>query len=217
MTNPERLADPSLGMKLFYSDVLAPRKACAVAKYLEVPVEFVYLDLRQGEQKRPSYVALNPNGTVPTLIDGDQVLWEADAIMCHLSRRTGSDLWPGDNRQIEVLRWLSWNAQHFTRCGGALYFEGVIKPRFGAGPADENAIQSALVGFRRFAGILNDHLCGRAWLVGDGLTVADFSVAITLPYAAQARMPLDEFPEIRRWHDRLNTLDAWRSPFPVQH
>ncbi len=66
-------------MKLYYSDVLAPRKACAVARYLEADVEFVYLDLRKGEQKAPSYLALNPNGTVPTLTEGDQVVWEADA------------------------------------------------------------------------------------------------------------------------------------------
>jgi len=200
-------------MKLYYSDLLAPRKACAVAKYLDADVEFVYLDVHKGEHRTPAYYALNPNGQVPTLTDGDRVIWEADAVICYLSDRTGSDLWPHDERQIDVVRWLSWNSQHFLRCGGELYFQYIIKPRFELGGPDEPAVAEALTEFRRRAAILNRHLSGRAWLVGNAPTVADFSVAITLPYAAQACIPLDEFPEIRRWHDQLNEFEAWRDPF----
>ncbi len=50
--------------------------------------------------------------------------------------------------------------------------------------------------------------------MGDALTVADFSVAVTLPYAEQAGIPLAEFPAVARWHERLNALEAWREPFP---
>jgi hypothetical protein len=55
-------------MKLYYSDVLSPHKACAVARYLKSPVEFAYLDLVKGEQQAPAYLVLNPNGKVPTLV-----------------------------------------------------------------------------------------------------------------------------------------------------
>ncbi len=76
--------------------------------------------------------------------------------MCHLAERAGSDLWPRDiDRQIEVVRWLSWNAQHFSLYGGALYFQHIIKPRFGLGPTDPAVVEEALVGFRRFAAVLN--------------------------------------------------------------
>ena len=204
-------------MKLYYCDVLMPRKACAAAKYLGANVEFVYLDLRKGEHKAPAYLALNPNGKVPTLVDGERVLWEADAIMCYLSERAGGDLWPHDGRQIEVIRWLSWSSQHFTRCGGALYFEYIVKPRFGLGGPDLALVEERRNTFRFFAAILNDHLSGREWLVGNSLTVADFSVAVTLPYAERAFMPVDEFPEVRRWHERLNKIAAWREPFPPLH
>jgi glutathione S-transferase len=51
-------------------------------------------------------------------------------------------------------------------------------------------------------------------LVADKLTVADFSVAVSLPYAEKAQIPLDEFPEMRRWHEQLSALDGWREPFP---
>lgn len=201
-------------MKLYYSDVLAPRKTCALIKHLEVPVDFVYLQLNKGEHKKPDYLALNPNGKVPTLVDGDRVLWEADAILCYLAKHAGSDLWPEGDLQAEVVSWFSWNSQHFLVSGGALYFEFVIKERFNIGPPDTAAVEKAIKSFRAQAAVLNKHLTNRKWLVGEKLSVADFSVAVTLPYAAKARMPLDEFPEVRRWHDQLNALEAWREPFP---
>lgn len=201
-------------MKLYWSDVLSPRKACAVAKYLQSPVEYTYLDLGRGEHKTPEYLALNPNGKVPTLVDGTRTLWEADAIMCHLAARSDSDLWPQDGRQIEVVRWLSWAAQEFNPAAGQLYFEYIIKPRFGIGEPDADAVANGQDAFRRFAATLDAHLQDRRWLVGDTLTVADFAVAVTLPYADTAHIPLAEFPAVHRWHERLNEIDAWREPFP---
>lgn len=201
-------------MKLFYAETLSPRKACAVAKHLNSPVVFTRVDLGKGEHKMPEFLAINPNGLVPVLVDGHTTLWEADAIMCHLARTAGSDLWPTDSRQTEVVRWLSWGTQHFTRHGGTLYFEHLIKPNFGLGPTDAEATKDATNAFRQSAQVLNDHLRGRNYLVGDALTVADFAVAVSLPYAAGAKIPVAEFPEIERWHARLDRLPAWREPFP---
>lgn len=202
-------------MKLYWSDVLSPRKVCAVAKYLQSPIEYVYLDLGRGEHKTPEYLALNPNGKVPTLVDGARTLWEADAIMCHLAARCDSDLWPQDGRQSETIRWLSWELAHLYPHAGALYFEYIIKPRFRLGDVDPRAVAQAQDEFRKCATILDNHLHDRRWLVGDSITVADFAVAIALPYAERAHIPLHEFPAVRRWHDRLNELDAWREPFPA--
>ena len=201
-------------MQLYYSDILSSRKACAVARYLKSPVGFRYLDLLKGDQQKPAYLAVNPNGKVPTLIDGQQVVWEADAVMCYLARRAGSDLWPDDLRQIDIIRWFSWNAQHLYRHAGTLYFENIVKRRFGIGEPDEAAVREAQQEFRRYAAVLTEHLADRRWLVGGAITVADFSVAITLPYAEQAGMPLREFPVVQRWLDRLNDIEAWREPFP---
>lgn len=201
-------------MKLYWSDVLAPRTVCALAKYLDSPVDYVYLDLGRGEQRRPDYLAINPNGKVPTLVDGARVLWEADAIMCHLAARCDSELWPQDARQTEVIRWFSWNHQHFTAHAGALYFEHIIRPRFGLGDADPAAVASAIAEWRRYASVLDHHLQGRRYLVGDAISLADFAVAVALPHAAHAHIPLAAFPAIQRWHERLNELDAWREPFP---
>jgi len=202
-------------VKLYYAETLNPQKACVVAKYLNSPVEFVHVDLGKGENRTPEFLALNPNGKVPVLDTGGGSLWESNAIMCYLARVAGSDLWPDDARQIEVMRWLSWDSWHFTRHAGTLYFEHIIKPAIGMGSADRAVVEEATGFFKRFAAVLNDHLSGRAYLVGDALTVADFAVAITLPYAKRARIPLAEFPEIERWHGRLSEVPAWLEPFPA--
>lgn len=203
-------------MKLYYFDTLQPRKVCAAAKYLKAPEEYVYVDLLKGEQRSPSYLALNPNGKVPTLTDGEKTLSEADAIMCALAARMSSDLWPHDARQIEIIRWFSWNSQHFNRAGGALYFEHMVKARFRLGEPNAAEVERALQDFRSYAGILNDHLRGKRWLLGDSLTLADFSVAGVLPFAEGSRMPVGEFPEVSRWNDQLNAIEAWRNPYPAR-
>jgi glutathione S-transferase len=203
-------------MRLYYSDILSAHRACAVARYLNAPVEYIYIDLVKGDQKKPDYLAVNPNGKVPTLVNGKRITWESDAVICQLSDDMGADLWPHDSRQIEITRWFSWNAQHFTRAGGALYFENIVKQRFRIGAPDPAAVDEALSDFRRYAIVLNDHLAGRAWIVGDSMTAADLSVAMTLPYACDAQLPLNEFSNVRRWYDQIDAIEAWREPFPAR-
>jgi glutathione S-transferase len=202
-------------MKLYYFDTINPQKACAVARHLNSPVEFIHVDMRKGEHKTPAFLAINPNGKVPAFSDGDFKLWEANAIMCYLAQKAGSDLWPRDERgQIELMRWLTWNSEHFTRHASELYFQYIIKAKFSIGEPDAAAIKEATGFFKRYAGVLNDHLRDRKYVLGDTLTVADFAIGITLPYAERAKIPVAEFPEIERWHARLNELPAWREPFP---
>lgn len=203
-------------MKLYYSDILSAHRACAVARYLNAPVEYIYLDLVKGDQKKPDYLRVNPNGKVPTLVKGKRITWESDAVICQLSEDMGADLWPHDARQIEITRWFSWNAQHFTRAGGALYFEYIVKKRFCIGTPDPTAVDEAQSEFRRCALVLNDHLAARSWIVGDSMTVADLSVAMTLPYARDAQLPLNEFRNVRRWYDQIDAIEAWREPFPAR-
>jgi glutathione S-transferase len=201
-------------MKLYYDEILNPRKACAVAKYLNSPVQFVRISLRTGENRKPEFLAINPNGKVPTLADGAVKLWEASAVMAYLARAAKSDLWPDDERQIEILRWLSFDAHHFGRHAGMLFFQHIVKRMFGLGGPDAAAVEEAQGFFRKYAAVLDEHLQGRRYLLGDQLTIADFSMAATLPYAKDSKIPLGEFAELGRWHDRLNELAAWREPFP---
>lgn len=202
-------------MRLHYADTLKSRLACAVARHLRLPVEFVPVDLGRGEHKRPEYLAINPNGKVPVLEDGGRTIWEASAIIVHLAVRAGSGLWPREpDSQVEVVRWMSWHSEHFLVAGGELYFQRIIRPRFGLGEPDETAVARATKDWRRHAAVLEAHLDGRDWLLG-APSLADFTVASALPYATEAKIPLPEFPRIASWYARLDALPGWRDPYPA--
>lgn len=205
-------------MKLYYFETTNPRKVCAVAKYLDLPVEYVRVDLAQGEQKQSEYLAINPNGKVPALIDGDISLFESTAIMMHLAQRAESQLWPNARQQqVEALQWLAWDIAHFSRHASTVYFEHFIKNNFGFGEPDAAAVDEAVGFFRTFAAVLNSHLTGRSFLVGGNLTIADFGVASVISVARELQLtelPVAEFGEVSRWIDTLMDFPAWRDPWP---
>lgn len=199
-------------MRLYYSRNLNPRVAVAVARHLEAPVEFIRASPRNPTNEE-AFRAVNPNTLVPVLVEEGRTLWETDAIACRLSMLTEPDFWPAGDQAPELQMWLSWSAHHFTQTAGVFYWEHVIKPMLGLGAPNTDALQEATGEFHRFAGILEEALSTRTWLVGNRLSYADFRVATSLPFAEAAKLPLQPYPRIRNWHDRLWQLPAWRDPF----
>ena len=192
-------------------------KVRATAAHLGVPLELVLVDLGKGEQRAPDYLALNPTGRTPTLVDGDFVLWESTAIMQYLAGKTPNALWPDDARtRADIVRWQSWHLQHWS--AGActpLLFERFVKSFFNMGPPDAAVVDKATQVFHREAAVLNRHLSTRSYLVGTGLTLADFTVVSPLVYAAQGGMPLDAYSHLRDWSARVLALPAWRDTAPA--
>jgi glutathione S-transferase len=202
-------------MKLYYFFTPNGKKACGVAKHLGLDIDYRLTDLSKGEQKNPAYLADNPNGKIPLLVDGDNKVWESNAIMCYLADKAGSDLWPRDERLLDVIRWLSWDLAHFSRHAGTLTFQNVIKPKYGIGEPDRAATQEATGFFRQFAGVLDAHLADQDYIVGNGLSVVDFAADTFLSDAEEAEIPLAEFANVSRWHERMMDLPAWRNPYPI--
>lgn len=199
-------------MRLYYSRNLNPRVAVAVARHLEAPVEFVRASPR-NPRNEAAFRAINPNTLVPVLVEEGRTLWETDAIACRLSMLVKPDFWPAGEQAPELQMWLSWSAHHFTRTAGVFYWEHVVKPMLNLGPPDTEALREATGEFHRFAGVLEDALSTRTWLVGNALSYADFRVATPLPFAEAAKLPLQPYTHINGWHDRLCHLPAWKDPF----
>jgi glutathione S-transferase len=191
----------------------------AVAAHLGIPLEDVLVDLGKGEQRAPDYLALNPTGRTPTLVDGGFVLWESTAIMQYLASQKPNALWPDDMRvRADIARWQSWHLQHWA--AGActpLLFERFVKPFFAMGAPDEAVVAKATENFRSEAAVLDGHLARRAYLVGNGPTLADFTAVSPLVYAAEGQLPIGDFPNLRDWSARILALPAWRdtAPMPV--
>ena len=185
----------------------------ALRNHLAIDCELVAVDLGRGDQRASSYLAINPNRKVPALEDDDLTLWEANAILFYLaSKQSEGALWPADRRsQADVVRWLAWESAHWdAESIGMVTFEKNSKRVLGLGEPDPAFIARGEENFARFATVLDSHLHGRRWIAGDGLTIADLSIGALVPTAARLELPLQRFPEIRRWYDALAKLPAWR-------
>jgi glutathione S-transferase len=198
-----------------YAMPASPRafKAIAVAHHLGIEFTLRPLDMLKGEQKTPEYTALNPNQMMPTLKDGDYVLWESNAIMQYLAgRKSQGGLLPPDERgRLDVTRWQFWDLAHWDPPVETLLLENFVKPKFmGITDYDEAGVAKATERFHRAAAVLDGQLKGRKYVIGDTLTLADFSLGAPLNYATQGRFPLEPYGEIRRWHAGLLALPAWQ-------
>ena len=100
------------------------------------------VDLSRGEQRTPDYLALNPTGRTPTLVDGDFVLWESNAIMQYLASGKPNALLPDDARtRADIARWQSWQLAHWGKeACQPLMFERVVKAVFNLGPCDAGSM-----------------------------------------------------------------------------
>jgi len=197
-----------------YHNPLSPnvRRVRLTAAVLGLELEEKRLDFAKGEHKSPEYLALNPNGAVPTLVDGDFVLTESRAIMQYLaSKKPESGLLPRDEAtRADVTRWQFWDAAHFSPQLASIAFEKLLKGMMGLGQPDAGKVQESLGNFRRFAAVLNKRLEGKQYVVGSSLTLADLTLASSLMYAKQSEVPLSEFPNVQAWFSRISDLDAWK-------
>ena len=192
------------------------RRVLAVAYHLGIKLDLEEVDLTKGEHLRPSFIRLNPNHKIPTLVDDDFVLWESAAIMLYLvSTKPGNTLWSDDPRvQADIHRWLFWNTANWGPACGIFIFENLVKKFTNQGAPDPKEIKKGEEQIHRFATVLDDHLKGRDWLVGKNVTLADYAVGSMLDLEEAAQIPLEKYRNIKRWYGSLEMLDAWKKSAP---
>jgi glutathione S-transferase len=190
------------------------RRVNATIQHLGLDVEIA--EPAMADLKKPEYLAINPNGKVPALVDGDFKLTESRAIMQYLaSKKPGNTLWPNDaRRQADIARWQFWEATHLSRGTGAYAFEKLFKKIFMKQDADPAALAVGEKEWHTWAPILNGHLETRKWILGDELTLADFSVGACFSYAEPSGLPWESYSHIRAWYSRLGELPAWKNTAP---
>lgn len=200
-------------MKLHQSP-LSPncKRVRAVAAELGIPLTLVNVDLAKGENRQSDYLAINPNGKVPTLVGDDgTVLWESPAILMHLAlKKPEAGLLPTDAKnRVELERWMFWNASHLEESVFTVARQRVIRPLFGETP-DEARSAEGIENFNRFAPIFNGHIEGKKWILNDQFTIADIALATTLELAVAAKIDLARYPHIRAWLSRVQARPAWQ-------
>ncbi len=192
-------------------------KVRAVAAHLGQGLDLEFVDLTKGQSHTPEFLKINPTGRTPVLVDGDFTLWESNAIMQYLASKKPSSLWPDDARtRADIARWMSWQLAHWSKEGcEPLLFQRLVKQILNMGPPDEAIVAKGLECFNREASVLDAHLAKQPYLVGNDITLADFSVAAPLFCAERADLPLAPYANMRNWFGRVSALPAWRQAAPV--
>lgn len=191
-------------------------KVRAVAAHLGIPLELEFVDLTKGASRTPGYLAINPTGRTPTLVDGDLKLWESTAIMQYLASQKPNSLWPDNARaRADIARWQSWQLAHWSKEGcEPLIFNRLVKQILNLGAPDEAAVAKGLECFHKEAQVLDAHLSRQPYLVGSELTLADLSVAAPLFYSKEAGLPVGSYARLQDWFGRVSALPCWRDTAP---
>ena len=136
--------------------------------------------------------------------------------MQYLADQKPNSLWPDDARtRADITRWQCWQLAHWgSDACVPLVFNRLVKKLLNLGPPDEAAVAKATDAFNRDAKLLDAHLAGRPYLVGEELTLADFSVAANLLFAKEAEMPVGPYLRLQEWFGRVSTLPCWRETAP---
>ena len=179
-------------------------KAKLMLSLLGLDYEWIKVDLSVGAHKQPEFLALNPFGQVPVLVDGNTVLPDAQAILVYLARQYDGEAWlPLEAEAMSrVMRWLSTTAGEIRQGPEAarLYY------LFNATSINlEQANQKAAFILTQ----LNDHLADRQWLELERATIADVAVFPYVTLAPDGKISLDNYPNVLAWIDRVKHLSGF--------
>jgi glutathione S-transferase len=161
------------------------------------PYRLIEKSTRADDLRSPDYLRLNPNARIPTLVDGDFVIWESMAINLYLAQKYEGPLHCGSPEMLGLAaQWSFWAMLEMEHLLLDLLFHRAALPDFSRDPSyaerDELLLQRPLR-------VLNAALAGRAFLGGGSFTVADLNVASILVWGKMARLELAAYPDAKRW------------------
>jgi glutathione S-transferase len=168
-----------------------------MAKELDLQYEHVPLDPRTGDTRKPDYLKINPNGHVPSIRDGDLVLWESLAINLYLAKKHGGPLAPANlAEEGKALMWSMWALTELEDNIVAL----VRNARM---PADRKSdparVERAKEELKAPLGVLDAALARSQYLLGNHFSVADLNVAGVVAGLVLAKFEITPWPKVAAW------------------
>jgi glutathione S-transferase len=162
-----------------------------------------------GLNRDPEYLAMNPNGLIPTISDAGFVLWESNAIVRYLTSRHGAGtLYPEDlQHRADADRWMDWHITEVYRHLGPVFLGLVRTP---PEERDEAAIEASRRQAAEAWKILDDRLVGRAYVTGSSFTMADIPLGTAVYRWYELDVERPETPNLEAWYGRLRERPAYR-------
>jgi len=175
--------------------------------------EPVKVDFFGGETRTPDYrTTINNMGEAPVMIDGDIRLTQSGVIQDYISEQSGKFGGSNPEERREILRWVLWDNHKLSSNAGMTRFLMNFLP--------EDKQPKEVIGFMQGRlsaayAVLNDHLNGRDWIVGDGITNADLSCCGYLYYPEPFGFVRKDWPHIDAWLTRLSETPGWKAPYDL--
>lgn len=164
-----------------------------------------------GGTNTPEFLAMNPNGTIPVLKDGDgEALWETGAILRYLANRYGSEtFWPADlSARTNIDKWAEWSKLNIALMFTAPIFWRVV--RTPENERDDDAIKNAVTAFAVKLRIAEERLSAHDYLTGPDFTLADIQFGHVLYRYYDIAIQRPELPAVRSYYQRLTERPAFK-------
>lgn len=185
------------------------RRVQMLCEELKIPYEYRKVDLSKGEQNRPEYLKLNPNGKVPALDDNGFVLWESQAILRYLAVKHGAATWYPTNlkKRAAVEQWLDWHQSRLAPEVGKL----AMHTLFLGAKASPQAIEDAKSGLAKILPVMENALARQPYVASDNPTLADLAIASTMAYLDMCRFDLSAYPRISDWFGKMKARPSFKA------
>jgi glutathione S-transferase len=163
------------------------------------PYQLLDKSTRVDDLHSAEYLRLNPNARIPTLVDGDLVLWESMAINLYLAQKYEGPMHCASPDVLGLAaQWSFWAMLEIEHLLLHLLEHRAVLPEFAR---DVSVVERNELLLKKPLTVLNDCLAGRGYLAGDGFSVADLNVASILAWGKIARLDLSAYPDLARWLD----------------
>ena len=150
-----------------------------------------------ADSKQPDYLAINPNGRIPALVDGELVLFESMAINLYLAKKYGGDLYPrGEQAEALTNQWTIWGMTELEPVLMQMVLHKVMLPE---DKRDATRVKTAEKEIQRPLAVLDAHLEKRDYLLGSDFGIADLNVAGAVSLANFASYDISGHPNVTRW------------------
>jgi glutathione S-transferase len=172
------------------------------------PYQLIEKSTRADELQSAAYVRLNPNARIPTLVDGDLVLWESMAINLYLANKYAGPMHCVDPKMLGLAtQWSFWAMLEMEALLLDLLQHRAVLPEFAR---DASFVERDELLLRKPLGVLNNALSGRDHLAGGNFTVADLNVASILVWGKMGRLDLSAHSNVAQWLDSCLARPAYR-------
>ena len=193
-------------IKFYYNAAPNPMKVALMLEECGLPYEPMPIDSRKGDQHKPEYLAINPNGKVPAIVDGDATVFDSNAILLYLGEKTGKFMpGKGDRLRGELLSWLMFVASGVGPFSGqSVHFRHYAPKRI------DYAVNRYMFEAQRHYGLLNDRLGKHKYMVGDAYGIVDMAVwgwARLIP-TVLGEEHWAKFPNLKRLVDEISARPA---------